>query len=837
MKTFSSLCLIVIVACLFSVFGQRAAAQVSNSLLGVNWIQAADGASFAGRMDHTSVVFNGMMWVIGGYDCDENVLNDVWSSPDGINWTEATNAAAFSPRDDHTSVMFNGRIWVIGGSDSGGNALNDVWSSPDGINWTEATNAAAFPKRLCHTSVVFNNKMWVIGGKNSGGNSLNDVWSSPDGINWTEATNAAAFPARRDHSSVVFNNKMWVVGGYNGNNYLNDVWASADGVSWTENTAGASFPGRVFHTSVVEGSLMWVIGGNNGSTTTNLNDVWSSPDGINWTEATNAAAFPARDRHTSVVYNNLIWVIGGLDSGSVPLNDVWYSSSTPVSNPTPPQPVLITFQNQLHNITTDLAWYPVFVYDYQASNVTVNGQSMYIPNSGGQYVVIVYGQPPQPVYYGGQLNFPLNQGTNSFLVKAWNTAGTLLWSVTNTVIRDTNYSLAGRELLYASVPDLTNSAITDTVVIDPAANVVLGYLPGEEVTAADPQGQFVVAFDGTANHVYSTVTGRKGIVLPFTAGAASAQYPLMTADGYGYWGNQKIRWSNGSLLPVTLPLSVDSRRCSLLSGGLLGVCDFSHVYVMNESSVINTYTAGVALANHSYAAITPDGAYALETSFASAQGAIQSFRLKDGADCENPASDYLEEIVLSADGTQAIIGAYGNSWYGGGGIYVVGITTGGMLLPYGNTGPVVTQFGASSVALGHDGTVYTSARFLQAVGGTVPQWGMPDNRGVAAFTFGSDGYLYLTAKYFLADWQGYDSGHRIIVKPAPATVSIALIDSTRTIIISLNGYPGSAYNIEASTDLMHWSTIATVTADSSGKGTYFESMSGPMRFYRTTASD
>src|SRR5580698_5583814 len=108
------------------------------------------------------------------------------------------------------------------------------------------------------------------------------------------------------------------------------------------------------------------------------------------------------------------------------------------------------------------------------------------------------------------------------------------------------------------------------------------------------------------------------------------------------------------------------------SGGLLGVCDFVNVYVMNESSVINTYAAGVALANLGFAAITPDGAYALESSYANAQGAIQSFRLSPLADCENLTSDHLQEIVLSADGTQAIIGAYGNSYYGGGGIYVVG---------------------------------------------------------------------------------------------------------------------------------------------------------------------
>ena len=602
--------------------------------------------------------------------------------------------------------------------------------------------------------------MWIIGGKNGSGNGLNDVWSSTDGTTWTEVTSTAAFSPRRDHTSVVLNNKIWVIGGYDGSSFLNDVWSSPDGITWTRNTV-APFSERVFHTSVVEGGLIWVIGGTDN--VNYFNDVWSSPDGTTWTQAPTTTVFPARELHTSVVYSNMIWVIGGADSG-VPLNDVWFSSATPVSTPALPTTVLVTFQNQPDNITTSLAWYPIFVYDGQAATITVNGQSMAISDNSEQDIEFV--PPPTRVYYGGQLNFSLTPGVNSFLIKAWKNDGTLLWSVTKTINRDSNYSLAGRELLYASVPDLANNAVTDTVVIDPAANVILGYLPGEQVTAADPQGQFVVAFDGTANHTYSAVTGQKGNALPFTTGATSPQYPLMTTDGYGYWGNQKIQWSSGSLMSATLPESVDSRRCSLLSGGLIGVCNFANVYVMDESSIISTHPAGAYAVNHACAAISPDGNYAVETSFAYASGAIQMFRLKDGSMAQNPTSDYLREIVLSADGTQAIIGSYGNSYYGGGGIYVVGITTGGILLPYGNRGPVASQFGASSVALGHDKTVYASTRFLQAVGGTVAQHGTPENRGVAAFTFSPDGYLHLKAEYFLAAQHDYADGHRIVVKPA-----------------------------------------------------------------------
>ena len=42
-------------------------------------------------------------------------------------------------RNDHSSVVFNGRLWVIGGYD-GTNRLNDVWSSEDGVTWDGSSN-------------------------------------------------------------------------------------------------------------------------------------------------------------------------------------------------------------------------------------------------------------------------------------------------------------------------------------------------------------------------------------------------------------------------------------------------------------------------------------------------------------------------------------------------------------------------------------------------------------------------------------------------------------------------------------------------------------------------
>jgi len=89
--------------------------------------------------------------------------------------TPVTANADFSGRPEHTSVVFNNKMWVIGGID-GGNRLNDVWQSSDGITWSQATDNAPFIRRSGHTSIVLDDKIWVVGGYDGGVTHLNDVW-------------------------------------------------------------------------------------------------------------------------------------------------------------------------------------------------------------------------------------------------------------------------------------------------------------------------------------------------------------------------------------------------------------------------------------------------------------------------------------------------------------------------------------------------------------------------------------------------------------------------------------------------------------------------------------
>ncbi|MFC1503954.1 hypothetical protein ACFL6D_00900 [Spirochaetota bacterium] len=149
----------------------------------VNWYTAAITAPFGSRYGNTALVFNELMWVIAGKTTSFNVaggyMNDVWHSSDGTNWDLATDNAAFSPRENHSSVVYDNKMWVIGGyySNGGGEQFyNDVWYSDDGISWIQLSSNAGFEKRKEHSSVVYDDKIFVIGGIGSGSSLYNDVW-------------------------------------------------------------------------------------------------------------------------------------------------------------------------------------------------------------------------------------------------------------------------------------------------------------------------------------------------------------------------------------------------------------------------------------------------------------------------------------------------------------------------------------------------------------------------------------------------------------------------------------------------------------------------------------
>ncbi len=300
-----------------------------------DWVDP--GTFTTSRFAQSSVAYNGFLYILGG-ESTSAALNDVQVSsfvsgsgyPAGFNTTTSFTTARFA----HSSVAYNGFIYVIGGSQLNGTALNDVQVAPINSNGTVGTwtTTTAFPNpRFYHSSVVSNGHLYVIGGVLQGGAATNDVEEAPINANgtvgaWT-ATSALG-TARFGVSSVAYNGYVYAIAGFTGSADLASVEmapVNSNGTlgAWTQ----TSWLSRVrdLSTSVVQNGYIYVIGGEVGGTPF-LNEVEVAPINSNgtlgsWVTTTTAPGSDiggnvANRLHSSVAYNGYIYRIGGASSRS-----------------------------------------------------------------------------------------------------------------------------------------------------------------------------------------------------------------------------------------------------------------------------------------------------------------------------------------------------------------------------------------------------------------------------------------------------------------------------------------------------------------------------------------
>ena len=289
-----------------------------------------------GRSSHISEAYNGFLYVLGGYNGSSSYLSDVQVAPinaDGTigSWSNTTSFPF--PVSAHTSALYNGYLYVLGGATSPGAELNDVqfaFISSNGTigSWTATTS---FPTaRRNHTSVAYNGYLYVIGGYD-GSQYLNDVQFAPINANgtigaWTATTSFQMM--RMGHTSIVYNGYLYVLGGYYLGSYYNNVQfapINTNGTvgTWTYTISFAT--ARAYHTSVVYSGYLYVLGGTNGSSY--YNDVQYAPVNANGTiGAWNATASFATVRYSfaSAAYNGYLYVLGG-NNASSSLNDVQFA--------------------------------------------------------------------------------------------------------------------------------------------------------------------------------------------------------------------------------------------------------------------------------------------------------------------------------------------------------------------------------------------------------------------------------------------------------------------------------------------------------------------------------
>ena len=80
------------------------------------------------------------------------------------NWVRVQKAAAWRPRDSQGEVVFDGKMWIFGGWFSSYAAPpRDVWSSSDGVNWELVSKQAPWIHSDLSMSITFKNRMWMMG--------------------------------------------------------------------------------------------------------------------------------------------------------------------------------------------------------------------------------------------------------------------------------------------------------------------------------------------------------------------------------------------------------------------------------------------------------------------------------------------------------------------------------------------------------------------------------------------------------------------------------------------------------------------------------------------------
>jgi hypothetical protein len=300
----------------------------SDATIGQNWPKVTTSTtSPVPPRSIPGVVFNGSLWLVG--NGGTMARDDVWNSTDdGVTWTNVTagltNGAAFGTRYDHQVTVFNGELWVTGGYD-GSNFFSDAWHSSDGVTWTQASTGA-FIGRSMHSAVVNNGRLYVIGGQSRFNGILHDVWSTADGVTWQQETAAAPFSPRTGASAVSYNGRIFLIGGYTGgmSPVSNQVFSSADGANWIQvNGGNSSAPTRTGGASLVFDNRIWYLGGRDASMTQS-NVVYYSTDGLYWAQA---GTLPeGRSEAAGMVFDDKMWLIGGNLPNQIGNQDVLYSN-------------------------------------------------------------------------------------------------------------------------------------------------------------------------------------------------------------------------------------------------------------------------------------------------------------------------------------------------------------------------------------------------------------------------------------------------------------------------------------------------------------------------------
>ncbi|XP_033627640.1 leucine-zipper-like transcriptional regulator 1 [Asterias rubens] len=203
------------------------------------WRRMPDCDEFVGarRSKHTAVAYKDAIYVFGGDNGRKNMLNDVLRfDVKECSWGRAfTTGTPPAPRYHHSAVVYNGSMFIFGGytgdiySNSNLQNKNDLfeYKLPNG-QWVEWKFEGRLPPaRSAHGAAVYDGKLWIFAGYD-GNARLNDMWCvslNGDCKSWEEIQQEGDNPPTCCNFPVaVARDSMFVFSGQSGAKITNDLY-------------------------------------------------------------------------------------------------------------------------------------------------------------------------------------------------------------------------------------------------------------------------------------------------------------------------------------------------------------------------------------------------------------------------------------------------------------------------------------------------------------------------------------------------------------------------------------------------------------------------------------
>lgn len=343
------------------------------------WTQVTKKAEWPERYDHAAAVYNGYLWVMGGYNPGQvkgdTYFEDVWKSSDGKTWEQVQANAPWKGRRGHKVLVFDDgsgdAMFLLGGysvdEESGYRQYcNDVWKSTNGIDWQqikprtypELNDSTDWMPRMNHGVVVASHDgiryIYLIAGRTQLENHdanyssiyFNDVWRSTDGNHWEKVMNND-YGIRSEHGIAVdpSTGRIYVQGGVHGINFeapdygshplpnWQALWYSDNGKDWSPLadtiTVTDTYRFRSAHGFVFFKGKLWSLPGKTVSNNhyefgySSLYSTWNYEEPGTWVLDSEGTDIDARHSYATVVFNDKLWILGGFTGSNGQSNDVW----------------------------------------------------------------------------------------------------------------------------------------------------------------------------------------------------------------------------------------------------------------------------------------------------------------------------------------------------------------------------------------------------------------------------------------------------------------------------------------------------------------------------------